>query len=71
MAPGALPSSEQIALVERGPFDDQGMSFGWKMAAEQAEGANFQLRPVVTVARVEMRRVMIVPIHLDNDAIEF
>ena len=69
--PGAFPASEQVALVERGPFDDQRVSFGWEMAAEQAERANFHLGFVVAVPSVEMRWVMIVPIHLHNDAIEF
>jgi hypothetical protein len=71
VAPGAFPPSEQVALVERGPLDEKGVSFRREMAAKQAEGANFHLGFVVTVPGVEVRRVMIVPIHLDNDAIEF
>jgi len=68
LSPRLIPVGEEFLAVECGPLDHESNHPGRQAAGEDGQIANIDQSNLATVFCVEMRRVMIVKEHLDDDA---
>ena len=66
----AAPVFQEFALMKRGPFEDHGGGPAWKCAFQGCNRFDSDLHFIAAVESVEMRRIVVVEVHSNNDAEE-
>jgi len=64
------PITFQLLTVNSSPLRNQGLGAGRKLALHQLTGVHGHYCLVLTIDGVEMRRAMIVVIHIDRDTVK-
>jgi len=70
LCPRPIPVSEEFLLMEGRPFNHESYHARRQPAGEDGEVADIKQRKVAAVFRMEVRRIVIVEEHLDDDAEE-
>lgn len=70
MALRARPVSSQLFPVQAGPFNYNAQSTGWQIPGNYGKAGYFNQSFKLIVFCMEMRRGMIVEIHVDDDAVK-
>src|SRR5262245_6100549 len=67
---GGVPVGGQLFDMERRPLEHERESARWESADEDAERRDRDLDLIVPVVRMEVRRLVIAPVHPDCDTEE-
>jgi len=65
-----LPIVKQFILVLRCPFDDKSKRSWRQVAREDSKGVYVNQHLILSIKRMEVRRIVIIEKHLDDDPIK-